>query len=93
MIQGEINLGKERLLSKALSLNLGGVEMKFDNGKWALNPDILQQATREINQLMEEREKLLIDLGESQMYVEALREEVLEINDLKRVSLEMVNAK
>ena len=80
---------QEETDSNMLTLTLGGVHLVFEGGKWKAKSD-LDIAALEINQVMDERDNLISNTNELTLLVTALQKEILEINETKRIALEMV---
>lgn len=74
-----------------LSINLNGNRLKLGkNGRWLLESSELDLATLEIEKLVTEKEEFAGALEKSLEQIEALTQEVKDINQAKSVLLEMV---
>ena len=74
-------------------MKLGGNKMILKtNGVWSFESSDLDEATLEIEKLVDEKETLNCSLSQCLDQIENLQKEVVEVNTMKAVILEMVSA-
>jgi hypothetical protein len=79
--------------SPPISLALGNYKLSFD-GQWRIKSDFQKEieiAAHEINQLLNERDSLIMSLQDANLKIQALKDEILEINSTNKVALKMVD--
>ncbi len=74
----------------SMVLNNNRFILKESTGQWILESSDLDIATLEIENLVDEKEILVKSLNTSISQIDALQQEVIEINEMKSVILEMV---
>jgi hypothetical protein len=78
--------------TEPIQLNLDGIRLNLgDKCRWTLQSDDLESAAKEINVLLDEKDELTVSLNQANMHVEDLQKEVVELNDVKNVTLAMVS--
>jgi len=73
-----------------ITMNLGGVNLKFDNKHWKFENHEFDKAAIEIEKVMNERDALLVNMHESLSQIKALRQEVTELNNTNKAALDLV---
>lgn len=77
--------------SQPISLKLGENKLTIgNNGDWSLESSDLQNASSEILRLSSEKEVLINHLSESYDHIDSLKNEVLQLNEIKSKLLDMV---
>ena len=77
--------------SQPISLKLGENKLTIgNNGDWTLESSDLQNASSEILRLSSEKEVLINHLSESYDHIDSLKNEVLQLNEIKSKLLDMV---
>jgi hypothetical protein len=74
-----------------ITLKLGDNVLVMKESGWAFKSSDLDEATFEIEKLVEEKETLTSSLGSCLQQIESLQGEVVEVNSMKSVILEMVS--
>ena len=81
----------ENLQQNQLHLNLNGVHLIYgDNCRWTVESSDLDTAAKEIDLIIEERDELVCSLKEATTHIDELNAEVMEINDVKNISMAML---
>ena len=76
-----------------ISLTLGKNKLVMnEHGDWIHKSSDLDSATLEIEQLVDDKETLAISLAQCIDQVDQFKKEIIELNDMKAVILEMVQA-
>lgn len=76
---------------ETIDINLNGNKLSMTKkGGWRLQSEDFQMALLEISRLVEEKEQLGKSLEVALYQIEALSEEVREVNQMKKAVLEMV---
>ncbi len=83
-------VGVEESKPISMTLNNNRFILKESTGQWVLESSDLDIATLEIENLVDEKETLVKSLNTSITQIDALQQEVIEINEMKSVILEMV---
>lgn len=73
-----------------ITMNLGGVNVKFDK-IWKIEHTEFDKAAIEVEKVMNERDALLVNLHESLSQIKALRNEVTELNNTNKAALDLVS--
>jgi hypothetical protein len=73
-----------------IKLSLNGISLLYDGTKWKSHLSDMDKAALEIHKVMDERDNLLHYVEESKAHVATLKKEIVEVNETKRVALELV---
>ena len=81
----------ESLHRDPLHLSLNGVHLLYgENCRWTVESSDLDTAAKEIEIVIEERDELCSSLKEANAHIEELNKEVMEMNDVKNITMSMV---
>ncbi len=73
-----------------ISLNLGRVSLKFNSNGWGFDNEEFDRAAGDIEKVLNERDALLTNIQDILTQMNALREELTEVNREKCATLDLV---